>query len=258
MKILVCVKEVPDADGPCEIDQAQLWIASSDKFDYRMNRYDEYALEEAVLLKEMFHDVTVDAITVGPDRAAAILKKSLGKGADNGIHVVINAPGYLPPSVIASLIARYAADKAYDLILTGVMAEDDMQCLTGPLLAAKLSMPCAVSVMKTGLNLKERTIAVESEMAGGMREKALLRLPALCTIQSGINRPRYPSLSNVMRAKTQQLITSNPPNDMASVATERMLAIDYPITTRQGRLLQGTIDEKAEELLDILHEKFLL
>ena len=258
MRILVCVKQVPDTESPLSIDEATLWIREDDRIAFRMNRYDEYALEEAVLIREALGDVTVDAISVGPARAAAVLKKSLEKGAAGGIHIVRDKPGYCPPSVTASLIAGYALTGSYDLILTGVMAEDDMQCQVGPLVAARLGLPCAVSVVKETLDPGSRTVTVECELEGGAAETVSLPLPCLLAIQSGINRPRYPSLSNVLRAKEQELVRIVPDGESAALRTEKAISLMYPVKSSRGTVIEGSTEEKAEKLLALLHEKSLL
>ncbi len=258
MNILVCVKQVQDTESPVEIAGEQNWVREDGPIAFRMNRYDEFALEEAVLIRESIGDVTVDAISVGPERSRAALKKSLEKGAANGIHILLETGGYCPPSLTAALISHYAKDKSYDLILTGVMAEDDMQCQVGPLIAARLGLSCAVSVIKEAISREEYSITAECELEGGVNETIELPLPCLLAIQSGINRPRYPSLSNVMRAKEQKLVTIQADPELLSQIPEQLLSISYPEKGTKGLILTGTAEQKAEQLLTILHEKSLL
>ncbi len=258
MKILVCVKQVRDTESPVEIISEKRWINEDDRAACRMNRYDEFALEEAVQIKELFGDVTVDAISAGPERISSTLKKSLEKGASNAIHIVHENRGYTPPALTAGLIAQYARDMGYDLILAGVMAEDDMQCQVGPLIATFLGLPCAVSVVKESINREGYSITVECELEGGLNETILLPLPCLLTIQSGINRPRYPSLSNILRAKEQKLVTIEADPCQASEMPEQFLSISYPEKGSKGVVITGAPEEKAEQLLAILHEKSLL
>ena len=254
MKILVCVKQVPDTESPLEINRDKTWISETDRMAFRMSRYDEYALEEAILIRESLPGTTVDAVTVGPARAAAVVKKSLEKGADNGIHVVTDESGYCPPAVTARLIAEHAGANAYDLILAGVMSEDCMQGLTGPMIAALLSIPCAASVITEAPGPGSGTLTVECEYDGGSSETAVISLPAVLTIQSGINRPRYPSLSNVLRAKSQEILTFSASVPGNSTETESILSIDHAHKSQAGVFIQGTPDEKAEQLLKVLHE----
>ena len=258
MKILVCIKQVPDTDADIEIDSVHGWILEDDRIAYRMNRYDEYALEEAILIREALGNVSVDVVSVGPERAIATLTKGIEKGADNGIHIVLPDDGYRPPTLIASLIADYAKKNNYDLILTGVMAEDDMQCQVGPLIAARLGLPCAVSVVKETMNEMTNGVSVDCELEGCIAETVILPLPCLLAIQSGINRPRYPSLSNVLRAREQKLEKIPAEYPPGQARSERLVSIAYPEETTKGTVLEGTPGEKAEKLLAILHEKALL
>ncbi len=258
MKILVCVKQVADNESPVEIASGGTAVRTDGPVAFRMNRYDEYALEEAVLIRETFSDVAIDALSVGPYRYTSTLKKCLEKGAHNAVHILLDEEGYVPPGRTASLIAGYAAPFGYDLIFAGVMAEDDMQCQTGPLVAALLDIPCAVAVMEERLDRESGTIAVKCEMEGGMSERMLLPFPCLLTVQSGINRPRYPSLSNVFRAKEQPIVTI-PAEDIApAVPSERVIGLSCPERSTRGTIIEGTTEDKAVRLLSILHERALL
>ena len=258
MKILVCVKQVADMESPVEIAPTGDRVRTDGPVAFRMNRYDEYALEEAVLIREARGDVTIDALSIGPPRFSATLKKSLEKGADAAVHVLLDEEGYLPPGRTAALIAGFAAGKGYDLILTGVMSEDDMQCQTGPLAAALLGIPCAVSVIGEHIDEPGRTVTVNCELEGGLSERMSLPLPCLLAIQSGINRPRYPSLSNVLRAKEQAVITIPAPEIDPVVPSERVIGLRYPERSTRGIVIEGTTDEKALRLIEMLHEKSLL
>ncbi len=258
MKILVCVKQVANPETSLEADPDGRWILESDDVEFRLNRFDEYALEEAMRIKEAFPEVTIDAISVGPLRAGEAVKQALSKGADNGIHILRDEKGYCRADTTAQLISRYAGSTSYDLILAGVMAEDDMLCQVGPMVASLLSLPCAVSVISEKLDVKNHVVAVDCEMEGGMVEKAVLTLPAVLTIQSGINRPRYPSLSNILRANAQELIVVEadcPENDPLK---EALLSFKRPEKSTRTILLEGTAEEKAEQLIKLFHQKSLL
>ncbi len=258
MNILVCVKHVTDLDAHLEIDSKTGWIREHDTGQYRMNRFDEYALEEALHIKESFPGVSVDAISVGPKRAGKTLKSAIAHGADNGIHILHNENGYVPSHIIASLITGFAKDKSYDLILTGVMSEDFMQSQVGPMIAAMLDIPCVTSVTKEKLDLEKHSIEVECEMQSGLAQKAFLALPALITIQSGINQPRYPSLSNKLRSMKQELVTIDESTFDITLQNDFDFCLSYPVKPVTGVMLEGTKDEKAEKLLKIFYEKSLL
>jgi electron transfer flavoprotein beta subunit len=263
MKILVCIKEVPEPSSELSINSDQTWVEAGDSTEYRMNRFDEYALEEALLIKESFSDVVVDTISVGPPEVKDTLKRALGKGADHAVHILYpdsqqTNSRCMDAFTVSSLIAGYAASETYDLILAGVMAEDDMQCMVGPLIAANLTIPCAVSVVKERLNTKEHTITVDSEMEGGMSESVVLSLPALLTIQSGINQPRYPSLSNMLRSKSQEIATMDPEFFSPLNTNGYDFSVSFPDKSSNCIMIDGGSDNKADTLFAMLRDKLFL
>ena len=257
MKILVCVKQVPDTEAAVKIDDSKKWIETGDKTVFRLNRYDEFAIEEAVRIKEAFPGVIIDAITAGPGRAETALRRAMGMGADNGIHIIMD-DNYHFPFEIASLISAYAIDKNYNLIFTGAMSEDCMQSQTGPMIAAMLDIPFTASCITEKLNQNQSAVYVEREIEGGLRDSLELELPALLAVQSGINHPRYPSLSNVLRAKKQEITTIDAENIKAPYAREKIAGIEYPKKSGHSVIIEGTRGEKAAKLLDILHGESII
>ena len=258
MKILVCIKQVGESESPIQIDDHGRWIQTDAITGYQMNRLDEFAVEEAVLLKETYPGTSVDAITLGPDRSAEVIKRAIGMGADHGVHMITESEGYLSPFNIASRIADYARDKQYTLILTGVMSEDQMQGQVGPMIAACLSLPWATSVIRQQLAPDTKSVLVEREIEGGRRDTLQLQLPAVLTIQSGINRPRYPSLSNLLRANKQKLETFQAGDSTQPQLRENVVRVTYPENSRSGTILTGTQREKASRLLNLFRERALL
>ena len=257
MKILVCIKEIIDPDSPLSLS-AEGAIVRDRKTSYRMNRYDEFALEEAVQIKERFPGTVVSAVTVGPLKSRDTLRKALGKGADDAFHIVCDTGSFIPPESTARLIVDYAREKNFDLIFTGVIAEDDMYCQTGPMIAAMLGMPCAVSVISEVLDSEKKSVSVECEIEGGLKERISIALPCLLAVQSGINRPRYPSLSNVLRAKGQEIGEILAGDDALHEIPGWSRVLHYPPEMTKGVMLDGSREEKAEKLASILHEKGLL
>lgn len=267
MKILVCVKQVLDADGPVRIDASGKWIEGEPPTLFRMNRFDEFALEEALRIREGFPGTRIDALSAGPARAAQTVRRALEMGADEGIHLVLDGERYRTPFEIASLIGAYAGDRHYDLILAGVMAEDDMQAQVGPMVAEILGYPWVTAVMSQKLSKTgdephaSGTIYVERELEGGRREAFELTLPALVAVQSGINRPRYPALSHVLRARSQALTTipASPSGGTTPISSpaprERIGNLKEPAPVKRGVILSGTPSEKAEALMKILQER---
>ena len=172
MKILVCVKQVPDLEGRLSINQEGSWITCEDETAFRMNRFDEFALEEALLIRDhIFHDkqTSIDAVSVGPPETTLALKKAMAMGADEVIHILEGQDRYMSPFDTASLIASYAKDKAYDMILAGVMAEDDMYCIVGQFIAEILEYPCATSIIHQEIINDGSEISVEREIESGRR-----------------------------------------------------------------------------------------
>jgi electron transfer flavoprotein beta subunit len=258
MKILVCVKQVADSSDTLQIDEGTGLLSFPGNAAFRMNRFDEFALEEALLIKESFPGTAVDALSVGPERVSATVQRALGMGADHGIHILHRNAGYTSPFTVASLIAECVRARNYDLIMAGVMAEDTMALQTGQLIAALLDLPCATSVIKEHIRPDGADVEVEREIEGGNRETVQLKLPAVLTIQPGINLPRYPSFSKVMRARNfpQELIRAE---DLAvEEPRESCRRVRIPDAPSQGVFIEGSQREKAHKLIGILHEKSLL
>jgi electron transfer flavoprotein beta subunit len=258
MKILVCVKHVPESETAIDIQNDSKWVDLDSFNEFKMNRLDEFAVEEAVRIKENFAETNIDIVSVGPDRATEGIKRSIGMGADNGIHIISNTEAYLSPMIISSWIAQHALKQGYDLIFTGAMSDDGMGGQIGPMLAAHLRLPCATGVIYEKLSAENNSIYVEREIEGGKRDTLELSLPAVLTIQSGINTPRYPSLSNLLRANKQELVIIDPAALSPPETGEEIARVTYPEKSRAGTVLEGTAQEKARLLLQMLRERALL
>ena len=258
LNILVCIKQVPDSSDTLEINTHTRWFSYKPLTVFRMNRFDEFALEEGLQIRDRIPGSLVHAVSVGPERVNTTIRRALEMGADHGVHIQVRRDEYLSPFTVASAIASHAHGRPYDLIITGVMAEDDMACVTGQLIAAVLDLPCVTSVIRTELQAENSEVTVESEIENGYRASYLLSLPAVLTIQSGINTPRYPSLSNVMRARSQRQELIAMEDLGLSPAREICSGIRKPDTSSRGILLEGTTRDKAAKLITILHERSLL
>ncbi len=274
MKILVCAKFVPDTDHLIIKESEGGKAVIGDLSEYRMNRFDEFAVEEAVRIKEQSGGVIVDVLTVGPEPSKDVLRRAMGMGADNGIHLAVRGEQYLSPMVVAAGIADYAREKDYNLILTGAMSEDMMNGQVGPMVASFSGLPCATQVILLRLSSGRRNdqseenpdassdwvaVYVEREIEGGNREMLEIDLPAVIAVQTGINEPRYPSLSNLLRANKQEIETIALGGDNSVLkAPEDLVSTIVPPKMRAGRHVEGSAAEKAEQLLLILHDKALI
>jgi electron transfer flavoprotein beta subunit len=261
LKILVCSKQVLSPDGPIEIDPSDpsgRSLYAGNPPHYVLNRFDEFALEEALRVKEAFPGANLHALTVGPARTEAVLRRALGMGADHGVHLLTEEGEAPTPFQISSWIADRADAGAYDLILTGVMAEDNLEGLVGPLIAERLGLPCAVSVVSFRVSPEQNRVEAEKEVEGGRRERWRLLLPAVLTIQTGINKPRYPSLSHVLRARKQALEIIAAADLPREEGRQFLVRYTLPEKIRVGLVLAGTPEDKAGRLTRILGEKGLL
>jgi electron transfer flavoprotein beta subunit len=256
MNIVVCIKQVPDTMD-VRIDPKTNTLVR-DGVPSILNPFDEFAVEEALRIKAAFPGTTVEAISVGPSGAADILRRALAMGADSGTHILHEGEPDPLPGEVAALIAAHVRGRSYDLILAGVMAEDGMHAQTGPMLAEQLEFPCATAVMAETISPDGKIARVERELEGGRREALEMPLPALITVQSGINRPRYPALSHVLRSRTQPLTTLRAEALPVEPRRERVVRITLPAPSGKALFLKGTAQEKAERLADLFREKALL
>ncbi len=253
MKILVCVKQVPDLESRFKVNSEGTWFEEQD-LAFRMNEYDEFAVEQAVRLKEQLGgaaDITV--LSIGPDRAVEAIKKGLAMGGDRGVHIKDEAPYQKDPWQVASVIAAFARDKNFDLVFTGLMSQDRGSAQVGVTLAELLGYACATTLV--GFELSGDVVTAKRELDGGMRCIVKFKLPAVVTCQLGLNTPRYPTLPNIMKAKQKELLAfpvADFLKEESATTTEKM----YPPEKKgRGLVLEGDVNENAEKLVAILKEK---
>ncbi|MFW6415573.1 MAG: electron transfer flavoprotein subunit beta/FixA family protein [Thermodesulfobacteriota bacterium] len=253
MHIIVCVKQVPDMEAELHLDENSGWLDIPYNLEFKMNAFDEYAVEEAVRIKRDYPDTVIDVVSVGPERAREVLQRALGMGADRAIH--IRSEDHISSLQVAELVGNNLGKKGFDLVLTGAMSEDNMQGLLAPLLAQKLQMPSINSVVELEIGANNGTVSVKRELEGGRSEKFQVLLPAVLSLQSGINTPRYPALSKLLQAKQTEFETFSPE---CPASGEKLLYLQKPGQVRKGQWLQGDVSNKAEQLLQILRQKNVL
>lgn len=250
MKILVCIKEVPQSESKPEIGPEKNIITYyRENTLFCINSSDEYALEEGLKLKESIPGTTVDIVSAGTEEQAGTLRRAMEMGADNSFILEQN-PKFTSPS--SYIIAAYAKDKGYDLILTGVMSDDNMGFTTGPSIAAILNYPWASSVTKLSVDLQNNTVQAEREIDSMTLEIVTLTLPALLTIQSGINRPRYPSLSNKLKAKGAAIPLIKIEYPSLGICKTETISLNFPESKKGAMELTGCTAEKSRALHAIL------
>jgi electron transfer flavoprotein beta subunit len=251
MKLLVCIKQVPDMESKFRIGADGLWYERSD-LAWRMNEYDEYGVEQAVQLKEQTGaDLTV--LCIGPDQVKETMKKALAMGCDRGVHIVDNSSQLKDPFEIASMIADYAGDKAFDLIFTGMQSQDRGSAQVGVMVAELLSVPAVTTIVDFAFSGGK--ITVKRELEGGVRARVETSLPALVTCQLGLNTPRYPTLPNIMKARKKELLTIAAGDLQQAGALQETVKIAFPQKKIGGLFLEGDVANIADRLIRILKEK---
>src|SRR6202163_4836395 len=244
---MVCIKQVPAKDAPLAI--AGNWIKESD-IGFEMNEPDSYAREEALRLKEK-HGGEVVAISMGPERCKQTIKEALAKGADRGIHIVDSEFFKLDPLGSARSLAAAIQRENFDLILTGLQSDDQGFGQTGVLLAELLDRPHATIIMQ--IDITDSRMKVKRELEAGWFQWVELPLPAVLTIQSGINKVRYATLKGIMAAKKKEIATiSRESLGITHEPTQRIERIYVPTKTKKTEFLTGTPKEAAAKLLEKL------
>ena len=247
MNIIVCIKQVPAKDAPLSI--AGNWIRESD-IGFEMNEPDSYALEEALRLKEK-HGGEVIALSMGPERVKQTIKEALAKGADRGIHIADNNFAQLDPLGSAKSLAAAIQQQKHDLVLTGLQSDDHGFGQTGVLLAGVLDVPHATIIM--AIEVEGQKMKLKRELEAGWFQHLECPLPAVLTIQSGINKVRYATLKGIMAAKKKEITTiARETLGVSAEPTQRVEKIYVPTKTKKTEFLTGTPKEVAAKLVEKL------
>jgi electron transfer flavoprotein beta subunit len=256
VKIGVCVKQVPAKDAPLAIIEGGSWIREAD-IGFETNEPDTYALEEALRLKEK-HNGEVVAISMGPERVKQTIKEALAKGADRGIHIADNEFFKLDPLASAHSLAAAIKPENFDLILTGLQSDDQGFGQTGVLLAELLGRPHATIIM--AIEAIEGGLKLKRELEAGWFQWVELPLPAVLTIQSGINKPRYATLKGIMAAKKKEIVTVDRKSlGVPDAPTQHIERIYVPQKTKKTEFITGQPKEIAAKLIEKLkHEARVL
>lgn len=250
MKIVVAIKQVPARDSQLRIASTGGWIDEAD-LTYEINEPDAYALEEGLQLKEK-HGGEVVVLCAGPARAAQTIREALAKGADRAIHIEGEILGALDPLVGARRLAAALKPESADLILTGLQSDDLGYGQTGVILAELLGLPHATIVMR--VETAQQGIRVKRELEDGWFQHVDLPLPALLTIQSGINKLRYATLMGIKKARTKEIRRVTPEELGAETGAPSILLerVYLPERTKRTQLWEGNPREAAAQLVEKL------
>jgi electron transfer flavoprotein beta subunit len=252
LKILVAIKQVPQKDAPLKLNDRGVWIRED--VSYEVNEPDAYALEEGLRQKEK-HGGEVVVITAGPARAQQVLREALAKGADRAIHLEDPAFVGLDALNTARALAAAIKDEQFDLIFTGLQSDDYGFAQTGVILAQLLGWPHATIIMQ--IEKREDGIRVKRELEAGYFQFVDMPLPAVLTIQSGINKLRYATLIGIKQAKNKPLrkvglAEVQPVLGPNSQTIERLY---IPHKSKNTEYLEGPPAEVAKKLVERLRNE---
>ena len=248
MKIAVCIKQVVTREWPLRVDDGATWVRDRDA-SFEMNEPDAYALEEALRLKEQ-HGGEVVVCSAGPARVSQVIREALARGADRAIHVESDELATADAFAVGEALAAAIRAEGVDLVLTGLQSDDQGFGQTGVLLAELLGVPHATIIME--VQVADGRLRVKRELESGWFQWVAMPMPALLTIQSGINQLRYATLKGIMAAKKKQVRKVVP--EGAITARHEIVELYVPERGKQTQLIKGSPADAAKELVRVLRE----
>lgn len=259
MKVLVAVKEVTEVADDFEIEGTTV----GDRYlEYDLNEWDDYAVEEAVQLSENEDDVEVVSATIGPERSEETIRMALAKGVDRAIRVwddALAAQDLLDVATKSRILAAIVEAEEPDLVLAGVQANDDSFGATGVSLADAIGFQWAAVVSGVEFDLGSDLAHVRRELEGGVEELVDVDLPAVLTIQTGINEPRYASLRGIRQAQSKEIAHQTLDDlglDPSMAESPISLTEMYePETESETQYFEGSVDEQAASLAELLRDR---
>ena len=249
MKIAVLIKQVPGSESALPINDSNNWIDES-AATFVMNPPDNFALEEALLIKEREEGGEVIVLSMGPSRVQKVIREGLAKGADRGIHIEEESQIEIDPLIIAQRFADVLKEENCDLILTGLQSDDTGMGQTGVLIGEMLGLSTATLVVET--NVVKQDIKIKRELESGWFQWVQLPLPASISIQSGLNTPRYPSLKGIMGAKKKEIKIVSTSELTCRTKNQLMENIYVPKASKKTEVIDGPVDKTVERIVEIL------
>ena len=249
MKIAVCIKQVPTREWQPRLNDDRTWVREQD-VSYEMNEPDAYALEESLRLREK-HGGEVVVCSAGPARVQQVIREALARGADRALHVEDDALGAADGFAIADALAGAMADEKFDLVLTGLQSDDQGHAATGVVLAERLGIPHSTIIME--VQVQDGGLRIKRELEGGWFQWIAMPLPALLTIQSGINQLRYATLKGIMAAKKKEIRKVAPPAGLQRA--QQVVGLAVPTKSKRTQMISGSAAEASKELVRRLREE---
>jgi electron transfer flavoprotein beta subunit len=253
MKIAVCIKQVPTREWQPRLNDDRTWIREQDA-SFEMNEPDAYALEEALRLKEK-HSGEVVVCSAGPARVAQVIREALARGADRAIHVEDDGLASADAFVTSGALAAAMKDEQFDVVLTGLQSDDQGFAQVGVILAERLGLPHATIIME--VQVDGTSLRVKRELEGGWFQWVAMPLPAVLTIQSGINQLRYATLKGIMGAKKKEVRKAGAASlpSGASAPKQKIVSLYVPEKGKKTQIIGGSPAEAAKELVRKLREE---
>ncbi|WP_026676512.1 electron transfer flavoprotein subunit beta/FixA family protein [Fictibacillus gelatini] len=249
MNIFVILKRTFDTEEKISINNGKI---SEDSAEFIINPYDEYAVEEAIVLRDQ-HGGEVTVVTVGSEEAEKELRTALAMGADKAVLISNEDLDSQDQFTTSSILATYFKEQEFDLILGGNVAIDNGTGQVGPRLAELLNIPYVTTI--TSIKIDGSTVSIDRDVEGDV-EKIETSLPLLVTAQQGLNEPRYPSLPGIMKAKKKPLETLELDDldiDEDDVeAKTKTVEVFLPPKKDAGKILSGEIASQVKELVSLL------
>ena len=260
MKIVVAVKSVAALDDEFELS-GDASAVDPDYLEWDLNEWDGFSLEAALELREAEGEGEVVALTVGAREAEDALLSCLARGADRGVRIWDEALEGADALAVATVLAAAVEREAPDLVLCGVQSSDAVNGATGIALAGLLDLAHVAVVRRLDYDSATATATVERELEGGLVELLSVRLPALLTIQTGINQPRYATLRAIKQAREKPMAVEDlaalglSEADLASVAGSRRRELAVPDRGAGAEMLGGSVEEMAARIADLVKER---
>jgi len=265
MKIAVCIKQVPTREWQPRLNDDKTWIREEDA-SFEMNEPDAYALEEALRLREKQGGEVV-VCSAGPARVQQVIREALARGADRALHVDDDALAAADATVTADALAAAMAPERFDLVLTGLQSDDQGHAQMGVVLAERLGIPHSTIIMEVQVQApsagsgqapsagsgQAAVLRVKRELEGGWFQWIAMPLPALLTIQSGINQLRYATLRGIMAAKKKEIRKVQMPAGLQP--TLAIVSLSLPTRSKQTHMISGSAADAARELVRRLREE---
>jgi electron transfer flavoprotein beta subunit len=259
MEVIVCIKRVPDvAEVEVEVNRSGAGIDEADLV-YGINEWDNFAVEEAVRIKEK-HGGKVTAMTVGDEESEEVLRRALAMGADEALHLRDPAFDGSDAFATATILHKAISSRSFDLVLTGAISGDVGNGQVGGMLAALLGIPQVA--LATGIEAEGGKATVRHEVEGGLERVVELDLPAVVTVQTGINEPRYVSIRGIRKVAGVEIPAAgaadlglSPEKCGGAGSRVQLEELFLPPAGKGAEILEGTPEEAVEKLIERLREK---